>query len=125
MKEGVVENKHKVLYDYVGYGHMGDGNLHINIMVQEKESLWQVWKDLEPWIWDRVMELDGSISAEHGIGWDKAEVLPIQQGETSIEMMNKLKLMFDPNGILNPYKVVLPKEYNYERVSPSSAAASA
>ena len=88
----------------IGYGHLGDGNLHLNILVNkfndEMESL------LEPWIYERTQIVNGSISAEHGIGIMKPNVLHFTKNQNSISWMKNIKQIFDKNYILNPYKVL-------------------
>ncbi|CAH0557516.1 unnamed protein product [Brassicogethes aeneus] len=86
-----------------GYGHLGDANLHLQVAVntysQETREL------LEPFLFERVRELNGSISAEHGMGFLKGKYLGLARPSSSLGLMKRLKRMFDPNGILNPYKV--------------------
>ena len=88
----------------VGYGHIGDGNLHLNIVTKEYDP--RVHKLLEPYIFEWVRGYGGSISAEHGIGLKKTKYIHYSKSKESIDMMKNLKKMFDPNGILNPYKVL-------------------
>ncbi|XP_059048288.1 D-2-hydroxyglutarate dehydrogenase, mitochondrial-like [Achroia grisella] len=87
-----------------GYGHVGDGNIHINITVPEYSK--QIASLMEPFIFEEVSKLKGSISAEHGIGFRKPEYLHYSKDETALQMMRDLKNLMDPNGILNPYKVL-------------------
>lgn len=61
---------------------------------------------LEPFIFEYVSERKGSISAEHGIGFKKTKYLHMSRSPSEIEMMHDLKKLMDPNGILNPYKVL-------------------
>ena len=88
----------------VGYGHIGDGNLHLNVVSKEYDP--EVFRMLEPYIFEWVKECNGSISAEHGIGFKKPEYLHYSKTKESISIMKDLKKMFDPNSILNPYKVL-------------------
>jgi len=88
----------------VGYGHMGDGNLHLNISAPDfSEDIAQV---LEPWVYEKVASMEGSISAEHGIGFMKAKALSTTKDKFALALMRQLKCTLDPNGILNPYKVL-------------------
>ena len=87
-----------------GYGHIGDGNLHLNIVTKEYDP--HVHKLLEPYIFEWVRGYGGSISAEHGIGFKKTKYLHYSKSKECIDMMKNMKQMFDPNGILNPYKVL-------------------
>lgn len=87
-----------------GYGHIGDGNIHINITVPEYSK--EIASLMEPFIFEEVAKLKGSISAEHGIGFRKPQYMHYSKDESSLQMMRDLKNLMDPNGILNPYKVL-------------------
>jgi len=89
----------------VGYGHLGDGNLHLNVTTKEFDE--EVFARIEPFIFERVRDMRGSISAEHGVGRAKAEYLHMSKSEEIISMMRTIKATLDPNGILNPYKVLI------------------
>ncbi|KYN30873.1 D-2-hydroxyglutarate dehydrogenase, mitochondrial [Trachymyrmex septentrionalis] len=89
-----------------GYGHLGDGNLHIQVSIPEYYE--DVAAQLEPFIFEYVSKCQGSISAEHGIGFKKTKYLHLSRSSSEIQMMYDLKQMMDPNGILNPYKVLKP-----------------
>ncbi|ORX39754.1 hypothetical protein BD324DRAFT_614863 [Kockovaella imperatae] len=89
----------------VGFGHMGDGNLHLNIVAKQfSEKIQDV---IEPFVYEMVKEKGGSISAEHGLGSMKAPYIGYTKSETSIEMMKQIKQMFDPKGLMNPYKYIV------------------
>ncbi|XP_075214603.1 D-2-hydroxyglutaric acid dehydrogenase isoform X2 [Lycorma delicatula] len=88
-----------------GYGHIGDGNLHVNIAAEEYDQD-LVNNVIEPFVFKWVSEKKGSISAEHGIGLKKTEFLHYSKTPEAISLMKKLKNLFDPSGILNPYKVL-------------------
>ena len=88
----------------VGYGHIGDNDIHIHVITpQANES---VESRIEPFIYELVNDLGGSISSEHGIGYQKAKMLPLNKNSAILETMRVLKNTFDPNGILNPYKLL-------------------
>ncbi|KAL1449214.1 hypothetical protein WDU94_000431 [Cyamophila willieti] len=86
-----------------GYGHLGDGNLHVNISVREPNPA--VYALVEPFIYEWTSQHKGSISAEHGIGLAKKHVIHLSKSETSLTLMRQIKQMMDPNQIMNPYKV--------------------
>lgn len=100
-----VEQKHGVRLPY--FGHAGDGNLHIYICKDELESetfqlkLEAIFDEL----YKKAEELKGNVSGEHGIGYAKKPYLLRQYGESTIQLMNQIKLVFDPKNILNPGKV--------------------
>uniref|UniRef100_A0A2A4J6D8 D-2-hydroxyglutarate dehydrogenase, mitochondrial n=1 Tax=Heliothis virescens TaxID=7102 RepID=A0A2A4J6D8_HELVI len=87
-----------------GYGHVGDGNIHINVTVPEYTK--EVSSLLEPFIFEEVSKLNGSISAEHGIGFRKPKYIHYSKDQSALQLMKDLKQLMDPNGILNPYKVL-------------------
>ena len=87
----------------IAFGHVGDGNLHYNV------ALPQGFGDgamVTTAIYDLVAELEGSFSAEHGIGRVKRQYLPIYRSEAELNLMRTLKNTLDPNNILNPGKVI-------------------
>jgi D-2-hydroxyglutarate dehydrogenase len=88
----------------VAYGHMGDGNLHLNL-TSEKYSE-ELFGLLEPFIFEWTRANNGSISAEHGLGLKKRIYIHYSKTKESIELMQQLKHMFDPKLILNPYKTI-------------------
>jgi FAD/FMN-containing dehydrogenase len=87
----------------VAFGHVGDGNLHYNVVLPGGAS---VRERLTEAIYDLVDELGGSFSAEHGIGSTKRQYLTRYRGKGEIELMQRLKKALDPNNILNPGKVI-------------------
>ena len=89
------------------FGHVGDGNLHFNIVLPRNVSDFPRVRDrLQHAILDAVQDLGGSISAEHGIGRLKREQLRTRKPALDIELMAKLKQVLDPSGILNPGVIV-------------------
>lgn len=86
----------------VGYGHMGDANLHLNVSTRHYDS--RVEQVLEPFIYEWIAERQGSISAEHGLGLMKKKFIGYSRNPTMVGLMKNIKNAFDPNGILNPYK---------------------
>jgi FAD/FMN-containing dehydrogenase len=95
--------------DVVSYGHMGDGNLHFNVSQKPGASSAEFLaraQPLESAMFDLVESLGGSISAEHGIGRLKAAEFAVRADPVELAAMRALKLALDPNGILNPGKVL-------------------
>jgi FAD/FMN-containing dehydrogenase len=91
------------------FGHMGDGNIHFNFSQPEGADAGAVMAGAEPVhaaIYEVVLRLGGSVSAEHGIGQLKTGLLRQVKDPVALEMMRAIKLALDPNGILNPGKVL-------------------
>ena len=88
------------------FGHAGDGNIHVNIMVDPAdEAALARARAAERVLFEGVVALEGSISGEHGIGFAKAPFLSIELSPEEIALMKRVKQAFDPNGILNPGKI--------------------
>lgn len=98
------EDESKPVYEAVGYGHIGDGNLHLNVAVREYNK--EVEKALEPFVYEFVSKHHGSISAEHGLGFQKKNYIGYSKSEVEIRMIKDIKNHYDPKGILNPYKYI-------------------
>ena len=93
----------------VGHGHIADGNLHLNTVMKgydDIETAKQIKAALEPFVFDYVKEKAGSVSAEHGVGLLKTAYLGHSKSQEMIKYMGLMKNVFDPKGILNPYKVL-------------------
>jgi FAD/FMN-containing dehydrogenase len=91
------------------FGHLGDGNLHFNIsqpIGADKDVFLARWYEVNALVHGVVTKYGGSISAEHGVGVMKRELLPGVKDPVALEMMRALKRTLDPKGILNPGKVV-------------------
>ncbi|EIW86576.1 hypothetical protein CONPUDRAFT_115042 [Coniophora puteana RWD-64-598 SS2] len=89
----------------MGYGHVGDGNLHLNVIAKNGYRP-ELEEALEPFIYEVVASHKGSISAEHGIGSMKTDALRYSKSDVSIQWMKKIKQVFDPLNIMNPGKVL-------------------
>ena len=90
-------------------GHFGDGNVHYNIaqpIGMDKNRFLDFWDKIADAVHGLVSEMNGSISAEHGIGRMKREALALHKGPVEMELMRGIKRVFDPNGIMNPGKVL-------------------
>ena len=92
----------------VTFGHAGDGNIHVNIMIsgadadetrRAEEAVGEVFR--------KTVAMGGTISGEHGVGISKAPFLEMEVGPLGVAVMKRLKECFDPNGILNPGKIFL------------------
>ena len=92
----------------MGYGHLGDGNLHLNVSSPGGYHA-GLLSLVEPFVYEWTAAAKGSVSAEHGVGAMKPEQLAYSKPGAAIEIMRGVKAMLDPKGILNPYKV-LPKK---------------
>lgn len=90
----------------VNFGHAGDGNIHVNIMVDkaDKEE-YEKGMGLIEQIFKDTISLGGTISGEHGVGLTKARYIGMEMSKQEIEIMESLKKVFDPKGILNPGKI--------------------
>ena len=95
-------------WEVVWYGHIGDGNLHLNILKPENlqiEEFKERCNEVSTDIFDSIKTLGGSVSAEHGVGTLKAPYLGYSKSDSEIDAMRAIKAIFDPDGILNPGKV--------------------
>ncbi|MFN3698013.1 MAG: FAD-binding oxidoreductase [Pseudobdellovibrio sp.] len=95
-------------WEVVWFGHIGDGNLHINILRPEgmtKEVFVQECRKVDKLVFDSVKKQNGSISAEHGVGLSKKSFLTYTRSQAEVDMMKGIKKVFDPDNIINPGKV--------------------
>ena len=88
----------------IGYGHIGDGNMHLNIT--SKNYSHDVLNRIEPFLYEWTSEQKGSISAEHGLGFKKRDFIHYSKSNAAVQAMHQIKRVFDPQGIMNPYKVL-------------------
>lgn len=96
-------------WEVVWFGHIGDGNLHINILRpagMTKEEFVKECRKVDVMVFDTVKKYKGSISAEHGVGLTKKSFLNYTRSEGEIEIMRGIKKVFDPDNIMNPGKVI-------------------
>lgn len=91
----------------VCYGHAGDGNLHVNIIRGEMDEA--SWNEVLPKgirkIFELCVQLGGTLSGEHGIGWVQKDYMDIAFNKKQLDLMQQIKAVFDPNGIMNPGKI--------------------
>ncbi|CAI5758531.1 unnamed protein product [Candida verbasci] len=99
-----LEDEGKPVVAALGYGHIGDGNLHLNVSVREYSP--QVETVLEPFVYEWISSKKGSISAEHGLGFQKKNYIGYSKNDIEIKLIKEIKNHYDPNGIMNPYKYV-------------------
>jgi FAD/FMN-containing dehydrogenase len=94
----------------IDFGHLGDGNLHYNVAAPKGENADAFMKNkvvVNELIHDLVDQMGGSISAEHGIGANKAHELVKYKTPTELNLMKKIKAGLDPQGMFNPKKILL------------------
>ena len=95
-------------FEVVWFGHIGDGNMHINILKPAqlgRDEFLARCRGVNPVIFSIIRELGGSVSAEHGVGLVKKPDLAFTRSEIEIDLMRQVKRVFDPDGIMNPGKV--------------------
>ncbi|WP_018132275.1 FAD-binding oxidoreductase [Effusibacillus pohliae] len=99
-----IREKYKI--HLVVFGHAGDGNLHPNIIAdaRDKEEMRRVEEAVGE-IFRAAVELGGTLSGEHGIGTMKAPYMEMELGPVCLDLMRRIKQAWDPNNILNPYKI--------------------
>lgn len=95
-------------FEVVWYGHIGDGNLHLNILKPDAlpmDEFQQRCSVVSKGVFEIVQRYGGSVSAEHGVGLLKKDYLQYSRSELEVSIMRQIKLAFDPLGIMNPGKV--------------------
>jgi FAD/FMN-containing dehydrogenase len=93
----------------LSFGHVGDGNIHYNVGQPEsadRNEFLARWDEVNAVVFAVVKKLGGSISAEHGVGLMKRDILPEYKDAVALDLMRGIKRLLDPNGILNPGKVI-------------------
>jgi len=93
----------------VPFGHMGDGNIHFNVSQPEggdRQAFLDRWDEMNAVVHGVVRKYDGSVAAEHGVGWLKVDLLAEVKPSLDLELMGRLKDALDPEGILNPGRVI-------------------
>ena len=93
----------------VNFGHAGNGNIHVNLLYRPEDA---AQASAAPGalaaVFDLVLALDGTLSGEHGIGIDKRDFVPRAIAPATLALMRAIKSQFDPDGILNPGKLLPP-----------------
>lgn len=103
-----VVSNHYPDFEIIWFGHIGDGNLHLNILKPEdmaKEDFFEKCQQVNKWVFEIVERYQGSVSAEHGVGMTKKAYLQYTRSEAEIAYLRGIKQVFDPNGIINPGKI--------------------
>lgn len=104
-----VVNREYPDFDIIWFGHIGDGNLHLNILKPDalaKEEFFARCNKVSTWVMEIVQKYDGSVSAEHGVGLTKKAYLGYTRSDAEIAYMKAVKAVFDPNNIINPGKLI-------------------
>lgn len=119
-EKGLIGEGKKAL-GVVAFGHMGDGNIHLSKLIPEymvDTSLLtfidvpvpkydkEVEEAIEPWVYEWIEKNNGSISAEHGLGVAKKAYIGYSRSENMVKLMKQIKQLYDPKGIMMPYKYV-------------------
>ncbi len=95
-------------WEIIWFGHIGDGNAHLNILKPDALSIDDFKSQCElvsKGVFEIVQQYQGSISAEHGVGLTKKHYLGYSRSEAEIQLMREIKQVFDPRGIMNPGKI--------------------
>lgn len=103
-----VVQSHYPDFEIIWFGHIGDGNLHLNILKPEDldaETFFAKCVDVNKWVFDIVQAHGGSVSAEHGVGLVKKDYLGYTRSDSEIALMRGIKAVFDPNKVMNPGKI--------------------
>ncbi|WP_162846070.1 FAD-binding oxidoreductase [Seongchinamella sediminis] len=103
-----VVNQNYPDFEIVWFGHIGDGNVHLNILKPESldlDTFRAQCGEVSTWVFEIVQRYGGSVSAEHGVGLLKKEYLGYSRSAAEIEIMKQIKRVFDPHLIMNPGKI--------------------
>ena len=99
---------HRYAIPIVNFGHAGDGNIHVNVMIDRKVAgeMEKAEKAIED-VFAAALKLGGTMSGEHGVGITKAPYIPMELDPAAVAYMKTIKRALDPNGVLNPGKIFL------------------
>ncbi|WP_101758525.1 FAD-binding oxidoreductase [Oceanicoccus sp. KOV_DT_Chl] len=95
-------------FEIIWFGHIGDGNVHLNILkpdTLDKADFFEQCHRVSEWVFEIVAKYRGSVSAEHGVGMTKKDFLHYSRSAPEVALMKQLKLVFDPNSVMNPGKI--------------------
>jgi len=100
----ILSEKHKI--KIVNFGHAGNGNIHVNLLVNpdDTDEITRAKKCLDE-VFTLVLDLNGTLSGEHGVGIEKRDFVDREITPNALKYMRRIKTLFDPNGILNPDKM--------------------
>ncbi len=104
-----VVNNHYPEFEIIWFGHIGDGNVHLNVLKPDDLDMAEFQERcgaVSQWVFEIVQRYGGSVSAEHGVGLLKKAYLGYSRSESEIELMRQIKRVFDPANVLNPGKVI-------------------
>ena len=100
------ETSRKYEIPVINFGHFGDGNIHVNIMLDKNDGVMvQKGEKAKYDILKKTVELGGSLSGEHGIGLEKKEFMKLKYGDYYMNVLKNIKKVFDPHNIINPGKI--------------------
>jgi glycolate oxidase subunit GlcD len=103
-----VVSDHYPDFEIIWFGHIGDGNLHLNILKPEgmdNKAFFSQCETVNKWVFEIVQRYKGSVSAEHGVGLVKKKYLQYSRSQAEIQLMRGIKAVFDPNNVMNPGKI--------------------
>ncbi len=103
-----VVTQHYPDFELIWFGHIGDGNLHLNILKPldlDRDTFVSKCEKVNKWVFEIVQKYQGSVSAEHGVGLVKKNYLSYTRSPQEIALMKGIKQVFDPNGVINPGKI--------------------
>lgn len=105
----LISNQYQI--PIVNFGHAGNGNIHVNLLydTDNTEQVNNIQQCLNA-VFTLVLELKGTLSGEHGVGLEKRDYISRELDSVSLKLMHQIKQQFDPNGILNPGKLLPPLE---------------
>jgi glycolate oxidase len=99
-------NEHQTIY-IANFGHIGDGNIHVNIMYNDDPGQAELAESIVNKIMKEVVASGGTISGEHGIGNKKSKFMELEIPPKELAIMKRFKSFFDPKGIMNPGKMFI------------------